>query len=321
MIISKTPFRIPFAGGLTDLPAYAHRFGGVTVSSTIDKYVYVAVKRNVDGYFNLKYLDVHEKVASAEDVRHDLIREALHAVGLESEPLDIYIMVDLNSDSGLGSSGAVTVGLLNALHAYDGHATNALRLFEEAAHIEVEKLRNASGYHDPAICALGGLKLIEYDSDGIDSRPISVGERFKHEFQEALLFFYTGRHYRSKPSLDLLVSHMEDALAILDDMKANARYLADAFRRGDLSAISKAIYTQQLLKQKLPGNFNDSHVEDVLRRAQKHGAGVQLPGGKIGAFMMVCCPDGQQAVIREEFREFREVDLRLSDSGTTAVTM
>jgi len=321
MIISKTPFRVPFAGGLSDLPAYAHRFGGVTVSSTIDKYVYIGVKRNVDGYINLKYMDVHEKVTAAEDVRHDLIREALYMTGLEGEPLDVYIMVDLNSESGLGSSGAVTVGLLNAMHAYKGEQVESLQLFEEAARIEVEHLGNASGYHDPAISALGGLKLIEYDADGIDSRPISIGERFKQEFQDSLLFFYTGRHYKSKPSLDLLASHMDDALETVGEMKQNAYDLADAFARSDLAAVSQAIQAQQDLKQKLPGKFTDDYVEDVVRRTQKHGAGVQLPGGKIGAFLMVCCPAGQQAAVREEFKEFREVTLGLSDPGSTVIEM
>lgn len=319
MIISKTPFRVPFAGGLSDLPAYAHRFGGVTVSSTIDKYVYIGVKRNVDGYINLKYMDVHEKVTAADDVRHDLIREALFATGLETEPLDVYIMVDLNSESGLGSSGAVTVGLLNAMHAYKGDFPNSLQLFKEAAHIEVENLENASGYHDPAISALGGLKLIEYGPDGIDSRPISIGERFKQEFQESLLFFYTGRHYKSKPSLDLLASQMDNALETVSEMKQNAYQLAEAFARSDLNGVSVAIQAQQSLKQKLPGKFADEYVREVVRRATSNGAGVQLPGGKIGAFLMVCCPDGQQEEIRKEFKDFREVPLRLSERGSTAI--
>jgi len=319
MIISKTPFRVPFAGGLSDLPAYAHRFSGVTVSSTIDKYVYVGIKRNVDGYINLKYMDVHEKVKAAEDVRHDLIREALYMMELNNEPLDVYIMVDLNSESGLGSSGAVTVGLLNAMHAYKEEAVEPLKLFEEAARIEVQNLGNASGYHDPAISALGGLKLIEYDANGIDSRPISIGDRFKEEFQESLLFFYTGRHYKSKPSLDLLTSHMDGALETLGEMKRNAWTLAEAFTQANLRAVSRGIAVQQELKQKLPGKFSDQYVEDVVSRARKHGAGIQLPGGKIGAFLMVCCPDGQQAAIREEFKAFREVQLALSDHGSTVI--
>lgn len=318
MIMSKTPFRVPFAGGLTDLPGYAHAHGGVTVSSTIDKYVYVGIKRNVDGYINLKYMDVHEKVTSVDDVRHDLIREALRVTDLTTEPLDIYIMVDLNSESGLGSSGAVTVGLLNAMHAYRGETVSPLDLFAEAARIEVDSLDGASGYHDPAICALGGLKLIEYDADGVENRPISIGSRFRELFERSLLFFYSGRHHKSKPSLDLLNARIDEAKPVLDDMKAVAYELARALQSGDLPAAAACIGRQQDLKQRLPGIFVDEHVTEVVRRASAHGAAAQLPGGKIGAFIMLCCPYGQQEAVRSEFAEFREVQLRFSESGSTA---
>jgi galactokinase/mevalonate kinase-like predicted kinase len=114
---------------------------------------------------------------------------------------------------------------------------------------------------------------------------------------------------------------MDDALETVGEMKQNAYDLAEAFAHSDLAAVSKAIQAQQDLKQKLPGKFTDEYVEDVVRRVHKHGAGVQLPGGKIGAFLMVCCPDGQQAAIREEFKEFREVSLGLSDPGSTVIEM
>jgi D-glycero-alpha-D-manno-heptose-7-phosphate kinase len=318
MIISKTPFRIPFAGGLTDLPRFAHAHGGVTVSSTIDKHVYVGVKRNVDGYFNLKYMDVHEKVSSIADVKHDLIREALRVTGLEAEALDIYIMVDLNSESGLGSSGAVTVGLLHALHAHKSEVVTPQVLVDEAARIEVEILDGASGYHDPAICAIGSLQQIDYDRAGIHPRPVSASDGFLKEFQKSLVFFYSGRHHKSKPSLDLLNANMEAATPVLKDMKGVALGLVSAFGTGDLREVATHIQNQQDLKQRLPGMFEDDYVRDVVRRARDHGAACQLPGGKVGAFLMVCCPDGQQKAIRKEFSDFREVEFHLSQEGSTA---
>lgn len=316
MIISKTPFRLPFAGGLTDLPGFAHEYSGVTASVTIDKYVYVGIKRNVDGYINLKYMDVHEKVTSLYDIKHDLIREALQLTNLGGEPLDIYIMVDLNSESGLGSSGAVTVGLLHAMHAYRREEVSALQLFNEAARIEVEILGGASGYHDPAICALGGLKLIEYDESGIENRPIAIGSRFQKEFEDSLLFFYSGRHHKSKPSLDLLNTNMAEAVPVLNEMKSTAYAFSEALSAGDLHSAARGIARQQELKQSLPGMFVDDHVLDVVRRASQHGAFAQLPGGKVGAFIMICCPDGQQETVRAEFKEFREVELRFSETGS-----
>ena len=316
MILSKTPFRVPFAGGLTDLKPYAHPYGGVTVSVTINKYIYVGVKPNVDGYFNLKYMDVHEKVNSLDDIRHDLAREALRLLELRDSPLDIYIMTDLNSESGLGSSGALTVGLLHAMHAYRREIVTREQLLEEAGHIEVDILDGASGYHDPSICALGGLRVIEYNQTGVTHRAITLDNGFRERFQDALLFFYGGVHHKSKPSLDLLTAGIEEARPVLDDMKAIAYELEGAFRGEDLSEIGRLIFRQQELKQQLPGKFEDDYVLDIVSRVRKHGAYCQLPGGKIGAFVMAVCPDGQQDAIRNELSDMREVSFGFDFIGT-----
>jgi D-glycero-alpha-D-manno-heptose-7-phosphate kinase len=316
MILTKTPFRIPFAGGLTDLKPYAHAYGGVTVSATIDKYLYVGLKPNVDGYINLKYMDVHEKVATLDGVRHPLAREAMRLLELQDEPLDIYIMTDLNSESGLGSSGAVAVGLLHAMHAYIGETVTREQLLDEAAHIEVDILEGASGYHDPSICALGGLRLIEYNQTGVTHRAINLDNGFRERFQETLLFFYGGVHHKSKPSLDILHAGIQEARPVLDDMKALAYELERAFRSEDMLEIAKHMHAQQELKQKLPGKFEDQYVIDIVSRVRKHGAYCQLPGGKIGAFVMVMCPDGQQDAIREELSDMREVHFGFDFIGT-----
>jgi D-glycero-alpha-D-manno-heptose-7-phosphate kinase len=316
MILTKTPFRVPFAGGLTDLKPYAHPYGGVTVSVTINKYIYVGVKPNVDGYFNLKYMDVHEKVSALNDIRHDLAREALRLLGLQNDPLDIYIMTDLNSESGLGSSGALTVGVLHAMHAYKQEVVTREQLLEEAGHIEVDILEGASGYHDPSICALGGLRVIEYNQTGATHRAITLDNGFREQFQESLLFFYGGVHHKSKPSLDLLTAGIEDARPVLDDMKAIAYELESAFRSQDLNDIGRLIFRQQELKQQLPGKFEDQYVIDIVSRVRKHGAYCQLPGGKIGAFVMVMCPDGQQDEIRAELSDMREVHFGFDFIGT-----
>jgi D-glycero-alpha-D-manno-heptose-7-phosphate kinase len=314
--MTKTPFRVPFAGGLTDLKAYAHEHGGVTVSATIDKYLYVGLKPNVDGYINLKYMDVHEKVSAIDDVRHPLAREAMRLLGLDSEALDIYIMTDLNSESGLGSSGAVAVGLLHAMHAHLGETVTREQLLDEAAHIEVDILQGASGYHDPSICALGGLRLIEYNQTGVTHRAITLDNGFREQFHEMLLFLYGGVHRKSKPSLDLLNAGIREARPILDDMKVTAYEIEQAFRDGNLPEIGRLIHRQQELKQQLPGQFEDDYVKDVVSRVRKHGAFCQLPGGKIGAFVMVVCPDGQQDAIRQEFADMREVSFGFDFAGT-----
>mgnify|MGYP000096835070 CR=1 FL=1 len=317
MIVSKTPLRIPFAGGLTDLKHYAAKFGGVTVSATIDKYVYVALKENLGGYFRLKYTDVQEKVGEMEHIKHDLIREAVRLTGLQDKPLDLVVMADLAGESGLGTSGAVTVGLLHAMHAYKGEAVTRQQLFEEASHIEVEVLGGASGYHDPSICALGGLKLLEYHGPQVSPRDIKLTPETKAAFETSLLFFYGGRHHRSKPSLALLSSHMEAAHEELHAIRRLGYDLEAAFGDGNLQQIAEIIGEMQRLKQKLPGNFEDDYVQDVVARVRETGAYAQLPGGKISAFVIVCCPNGQQDAVRQALSEdHKEVSLKLETGGT-----
>lgn len=316
MIFAKTPLRIPFGGGLTDLKKYAERFGGATVSTTIDKYVYVGLKPNVDGYINLKYMDVHEKVSSINDVRHNLIRECLKLMKLDQIPVDIYIMSDLNSESGLGSSGALTVSLLHAMHSFKGDEVGKQQLLEEASHIEVEVLDSASGYHDPSICALGGLKLIEYDDKGIRGREIEIPDIQKQVFQDRLLFFYSGKHFKSKPSLDLLNTQMDTALDTMHKIKQTAYDLEKSFLEGNLQHVGELIQRMQDLKQQLPGNFEDEYVIKLIERINKMGAYAQLPGGKIGAFVIIYSHEDQHNRIRSELSDLKEVRLNFSSSGT-----
>ena len=316
MIVSKTPLRVPFAGGLSDLKSYAGRFGGATLSSTIDKHVYVMLKENLGGYVRLRYQDVQEKVAALEHVKHPLIRESVRLVGLEGAALDLVVMADLAGESGLGTSGALTVGLLHALHAYKGEVVTAEQLLQEACHLEVEVLQGASGYHDPSICALGGLKLIEYRGNHITAREVRVDEAFRETFEASLLFFYGGRHHRSKPSLDLLTSRLEEAYEVLHAIKALAYELEEAFAASDLKRVAEIVGEKQALKQQLPGHFVDDYVLDVVRRVRETGAYAQLPGGKISAFVIVCCPDGQHEAVRRALADHKEVTLALSREGT-----
>ena len=322
MIVAKTPLRIPFAGGLTDLKDYAVKYGGITVSATIDKYVYVILKENLGGYFRLRYQDVQEKVDDLSHIKHDLIRETIALLDLQDESLDLVIMADLAGESGLGTSGAVTVSLLNALHAYKGELVSKQELLQEACHIEVEVLGGASGYHDPSICALGGLKRIDYKGNVISNKAVALSDETFEAFERSLLFFYGGRHNKSKPSLALLSSHLDDATPILHDIKTLAYTLETQFEEGNLANIAHSIGEMQRLKQQLPGQFVDDYVLDVVDRVRRTGAHAQLPGGKISAFVIVCCPTGQQEAVREAMLvDHKEVKLGFEQTGASLVEL
>lgn len=320
MIVTKTPLRLPLAGGLTDLKSYAHQFGGVTLSMAIDKHVYVVIKSSLDGFFDLRYTDAHEKVLDHGDIKNDLIREALRVTGLDEHPVQLVVMTDLAGESGLGTSGAVCVGLLNAMYSMQGIEKTQQELLEAAAHIEVEILEGASGYHDPAICALGDIRFIKYDKQGIHPQSVGLSEDVRNRFQQSLLFFYGGHHAKSKPSLNLLESHLDKGLDQLHEIKSIGVELLPALVAGDIQRVGEIIGEQQRLKMSLPGKFTDEYVRHTVARVRETGAFAQLPGGKVSAFVMVCCPDGQQQAVRDLLRSsHQEVPFAIERKGTSAL--
>lgn len=320
MIVTKTPLRLPLAGGLTDLKSYAHQFGGVTLSMAIDKHVYVIIKSSLDGFFDLRYTDAHEKVLDHADIKNDLIREALQVTGLDEHPVQLVVMTDLAGESGLGTSGAVCVGLLNAMYSFQGIEKTQQELLEAAAHIEVEILEGASGYHDPAICALGDIRFIKYDKQGIHPQSVVLSEDVRNRFQQSLLFFYGGHHAKSKPSLNLLESHLDKGLDHLHEIKSIGVELLPALVAGDIQRVGEIIGEQQRLKMSLPGKFTDEYVQRTVASVRETGAFAQLPGGKVSAFVMVCCPDGQQQTVRELLSSsHQEVPFAIERKGTSAL--
>jgi D-glycero-alpha-D-manno-heptose-7-phosphate kinase len=316
VIVARTPLRVPLGGGLTDLKGYAARFGGTTVSSTIDLAAHVTLLPSLDGRFEVVAEGRVETAERADDLRHDLVREALRSVDPRHPPVRLAVWVDVAGQSGLGTSGAVTVALLHALRAHRGEAPDAAALGAEAAHIEVEVLQGASGYHDPNVCARGGLLRLDYDGAHVTAHEIGMAPAARAAFEGSLLLFSSGRQARTKPSLDLLSSRLEEALPVLHDLKALAGELEAALVAGDLARTAWCIGEKQRLKERLPGHFVDDHVRDVTARVRATGAAPQLPGGKISGYVLVCCPDGQHDAVRAALADLTEVPFTLAHAAT-----
>src|SRR5262245_6729796 len=160
MVISKTPLRVSLAGGGSDLPWFANEHGGAVVSTAIDKFVHVIVTERFEDELRVSYTKT-EIVERLEDVEHELVREALRAAGLRRR-LEIVTIADVPGGTGLGSSSAVTVGLLNALFAFQGILKSPERLAAEAAEIEIEVLGKPIGRQDHYASAFGGFQLLRF---------------------------------------------------------------------------------------------------------------------------------------------------------------
>lgn len=314
-----TPLRLPFAGGLTDVKEYAARFGGATVSTTIDLGVTTRVGASATGAYEIDTGLGAETARDESGIANDLVREALRSVGHDGTALSVRVGVDVTDHSGLGTSGAITVSLVHALRAWRGERPAAEDLAREAAHIEVEVMAGASGYHDAHVCARGGLLFIEYRGAEVDARRLDLPPGFRDRLMGSLLLFATGRKGSTKASLRRLSAGMHDATPILHEMKGLAHATAAALEAGDLAAVAHGIGEQQRLKQLLPGAFVDDFVLDVAARVAATGACAQFPGGKIGGYVLVCCPSGQQTAVREALPDLSEVRFALTETGSRAV--
>lgn len=319
MTTALTPLRLPFAGGLTDVKDYAGRFGGATVSTTVDLGVRVDVAASATGAYEIESVMGVQSAATQDDIDSDLIREALRSVAYDGPPLGVRVEVDVVDHSGLGTSGAITVALLHALRGWRGERPTAAALAQEAAHIEVEVMGGASGYHDANVCARGGLLLLEYRGADVEARELVMPAGFPERLETSLLLFATGRRASTKASLRRLSAGMEDALPVLHDIKRLAYVTAEAVQAGDMGGVARCIGEQQRLKQLLPGSFVDGFVVDIGARVAATGAVAQFPGGKIGGYVLVCCPDGQQTEVRRTLSALAEVPLSLSRLGSRLV--
>ncbi len=314
-----TPLRVPFAGGLTDLKEYAERFGGVTVSSTVDRGVLVSVDESGRGEWRVTWGGREVTAPDLASLGADLVRECAAQVAYDGPPLHVTVEVQAEDHGGLGASGAVCVSLVHAFRAARGENPGVELVASDAANVEVERLEGASGYHDPHVCARGGLLHLTYEGEKVTARRLELPEGFLDTFQRSLLFFETDRWASTKASLRRLAGGLAGALDVMHDIKALGEATAEAFEAGDLRAVARCIGEQQRLKQLLPGAFVDDFVVSVGERVGSLGAAVQFPGGKIGAYAMVCCPDGQLGEVREALVGLREVRMRLTGEGTRVV--
>jgi D-glycero-alpha-D-manno-heptose-7-phosphate kinase len=191
MIITRTPLRISLGGGGTDLPSYSDRYGAMVVSAAINRYIFIAINRTFTNDYFLKYSAL-ERVDTIEEIEHPIVREAFrrHPVGPGIEMVSI---ADIPAGTGLGSSGAFTVGLLRALSAFRREHVTASSLAGEACEIEIECLGRPVGKQDQYIAAFGGLTCIELERDGgVHVSPLVVSNETLRELEEHLLMFFTG---------------------------------------------------------------------------------------------------------------------------------
>ncbi len=323
MIISRTPVRVSFAGGGTDLPAFYEQEPGAVVSTTITRYIYITVNQKFDRKIRASYSQT-EMVERVADLQHELIREALNATGIDGA-IEITSISDIPArGTGLGSSSAYTVGLLNALHAYSGQLAGAERLAREACAIEIERCRKPIGKQDQYSAAYGGLKFIAFNPDGtVFVDPILCAPALRRQLEERLLMLYTGQARRAETILQQQSHNTradESARASLRRMAGFAHQLRDALGRGALDGFGEILHANWLEKRRLASGISTPALDQWYDIARAHGAlGGKVLGAGGGGFLLLYAPPERHADITAALPELRPVPFRFEPQGSKLI--
>ena len=322
MILSKTPLRMSFVGGGSDLPAYYREEPGAVLSTSIDKYMYIAVSRKFDGRIRLSYSRT-EDVASPAQIEHPLVREALALTGIPGG-IEIASMADIPSQgSGLGSSSSYTVGLLNALYAYRNQFASKETLARQACEIEIDRCGEPIGKQDQYAAAYGGLNLIRFHTDGgVSVDPVICKRALLATLEAWTLVFFTGR----TRSASAVLSEQSKALQCANRRQLMRRMVQLAFElkaeleSGTLDAFGAILDENWRLKTQLAAGITDPQIDSWYNAGMANGAlGGKLLGAGNGGFMMFFAPPQTHAAITAALQVLEPVSFRFDRSGAQIV--
>lgn len=323
MIISRTPLRVSFVGGGSDLPAFYTQEPGAVVSTAINKYIYINVNKKFDHKIRASY-SVTEIVDHLHELKHELIRESMQMVGV-STGVEITSISDVHSyGTGLGSSSTYTVGLLNALYAYYGRHVGAERLAEESSRIEIELCGKPIGKQDQYIAAYGGLQYIQFNPDGtVFTDPILCKPETRRTLQSRLLMLYTGITRSADNILQEQKSNTQSdqsKRSTLSQMTQMARDLRVALGNDDLDAFGEILHEAWLLKRGLASGISSGQIDDWYSRARQNGAiGGKILGAGGGGFLLAYAPPERHADIIAALPELEPMPFRFEPQGSKII--
>lgn len=319
MIITKTPLRISFTGGGTDLPAYYENGYGAVVSAAINKYVYITVNKRFDNTIRLSYSKT-EIVNHADELKHDIARACLDMVGIDGG-VEITSIADIPSGTGLGSSSSFAVGLLNALYTYVGERLSSAELAEKACQIEIDILHHPIGKQDQYAAAFGGINYFSFERDGsVKREKISLSEDNIRDMDRKLMMFYTGIRRSADGILVHQSAETHNKLPVLDFMKNQANIMRDHLKQIGFDAIFAKMLDEAWQKKKtITSGISNQEIDSLYEKARNAGAaGGKLLGAGGGGFILLYCDEQYQQKVRNALG-LRELDFKISRYGSRVV--
>lgn len=316
MIISQTPYRVSFAGGGTDLPAFYRQEYGAVLSMAIDKHMYVTVSPRFEKTTRVAYTKV-EIAESVNDIQHEIAREALKLTGL-GRHLEITTVGDVPAGTGMGSSSSLTVGLLQALYAYKGQIISAKNVAEQACRIEIDILGKPIGKQDQYAAAFGGLNYIRFNPDeSVDVEPVPAPAETMKELSSRMMLLYTEQQRDADGILKRQSEGTKDRMSVLRAMRDLAQEMRVAITGpGGLDEFARLLHEGWELKRSLGFGISMERVDAWYDQARKLGAqGGKLLGAGGGGFLLLIAPKERQQLIRDALGNPRELTLDIDRRG------
>lgn len=315
--------RVSFAGGGSDLPSFYEHDGGAVLSTSIDKYVYLAVHKYFYPNKTLLKYSKTEEVDCYDDIKHPIFRECLSMLDLHG--LDISSMADVPAGTGLGSSSSFTVSLLNVLHAYKHEAVGPEYLASKACEIEIERLGDPIGKQDQYAAAYGGLNFIKFNYDGsVDVEKVVMDPMAKAQLDRNLLMIYTGGTRSANAILAQQNKAMSDAHKrdTIRQMVALAYDLKSVLEKNDIDDFGRILHEGWMLKQTLSGGISNSGIAELYAKGLDAGAlGGKLLGAGGSGFLLFYCPEERQPQFRKKMEGLFELPFHFDNTGSTIIHM
>lgn len=324
MILARSPLRITFGGGGTDLASYYKTHGGFLISAAINKYVYVSINRPfIEGIF-LKYSE-YEAVKSVEEVKHNIIREALILQNLVDSQIEITTFADIPAGTGLGSSGSFATALLKALYAFRNRNLLPEQLAELACHIEIDRLDQPIGKQDQYIAAVGGLTCFEFcKDDTVSISPLNISVDTLHDLEDNLLLFFTGY---SRTASTLLSDQHSKSLSNDKTMIENLHYVKEiglmskaALEEGKTSLFGELMHDHWKRKRSRSAGMSNARIDQLYEVALENGAnGGKLVGAGGGGFLLFYATDRCKLRYAMKLQNLEEVRFHFDFEGAKVV--
>lgn len=321
MIITRTPFRISFVGGGSDIPSFFEKNEGAVLSTSINKYMYIITHNFFyKNQFRAKYSQT-ETVKNLNLLKHPIIRETLKMFDL-GFGIEVTSIADIPAGTGLGSSSAFTVGLLHNILLIKNKKNSKKELAELACDIEINKLKEPIGKQDQYASAFGGLNLIRFSADYTKVEPINISTYKIQELENNLLLFFIGQKRNASRILLNVNRNLKNTFHrnVLKKMVLLVDEMQMCLSRGNIDEIGTILHENWKLKKQLSNNISNSVIDDIYTKAIKAGAtGGKLLGAGAGGFMLFCCPQNKQNNLRNTLESLIEIKFKFESEGSKLI--